>query len=359
MFKSYVASVLALILCCPAYGVAAQAQSTSAIPLPLATTTPASATSTQAPVSAKATPVTLAAIVVTAADTEPHIWTYQKGRSKILVLGTIYPEPKGLDFIPFSINSAISASGAVIGPPWFNFGVHVNLFNLVSVWRDSKDATRLPDGKHLADVVPATLMQRWKPLKAYYLPYNHKVEKMLPMYAGWKLYDAVLDRSGVAVKASIPKLIEREAGKHGMKVVDASFHWTVKDPSEAAHAFTPDPQADLACFKTILDGIQGLPGASRTMASAWASGDVATMRTFLQTHKLTPPCWQRLTDQALAKEQRLDLEQREREAWLTAVNTAAAQHSVIFTTASVQEIFAHTGRIGWLLGEGYTKPKMP
>lgn len=328
---------------------------------PFAATTPASAASMAAvPASAPATSpgakpmATLAPITVSAANTEPHIWTFQKGNSRILVLGTVAAEPKGLDFIPFSIDHAISESGAVIGPPGFDFGVHVNIFHILSIWHASNGVTYLPDDKQLADVLPPATLQQWNTLKARYLPNNHKVDGMRPMYAGWKLYDAVLDDSGVSWMRSVPKLIQRAAHKRGIKITDAQFHWIVKDPMQAAHAFTPSPEADLGCFQTILGGIQGLPDLARTLASDWAKGNVTGMRAFLANHSLTPPCWVELTDETLAKQQGLDLEQRERDAWLAAVNAAATKSPVIFTTAPVEQILDSTGRIRWLLDDGYT-----
>lgn len=351
--------VVAIAATLPLSGVAAPTSgagaTTSASTVPAGAASTVSVTTSAVATSGVAKPIaTLAPITVSAANTEPHIWAFQKGTSRILVLGTVAAEPKGLDFIPFSIDHAISESGAVIGPPGFDFGVHVNIFHILSIWHASNSVTYLPDDKQLADVLPPATLQQWNTLKARYLPGNHKVDGMRPMYAGWKLYDAALDDSGVAWMRSVPKLIQRAAHKRGIKVTDAQFHWIVKDPMQAAHAFTPSPEADLGCFQTILGGIQGLPDLARALANDWARGNVTGMRAFLANHSLTPPCWVELTDETLAKQQGLDLAQRERDAWLAAVNTAAAKSPVIFTTAPVEQILDSTGRIRWLLDDGYT-----
>jgi uncharacterized protein YbaP (TraB family) len=324
--------------------VAPAAPSSGAVPVPPGSTT-------ETPVIPDFHAVTLKPITVTAPI--PYIWTLQKGNSKVLVLGTVYPEPQGLTFIPVSINHAIAQSGAIIGAPWFHFDADINIFQIFSVWHAANEVKYLPDGKHLSDVLSPSDLQQWNALRAQYLPYGDKVERMRPMYAGWKLYDSVLKHSGVAVNASIPDLIKSAADKRGIPQINAQFHWLIKDPTAAAHAFEPSKEADLACFQSILYGIQGVPDSARTLAAAWAVGDVVTMKAYVSTHARTRPCWGSVTDTAVAEQQGLNREQEERKAWLAAFNTAAAKYSVVFTTSPVQDIFKPARQIEWMMQEGY------
>jgi hypothetical protein len=284
---------------------------------------------------------------------KPYIWTFQKGNSKVLVLGTVYPEPVGLTFVPASIHRAIAQSGAVIGLPRFDFATNVNLFNVLPIWHAASGAKYLPDGKRLSDVLPPADLQQWNALKAIYLPDDGKIEQMRPMYAGWKLYEAVLRHSGVAVDRSVFNLIKSDADKHGIPMVDAQFHWNIQDPKTAAHAFEPNPQADLACFESILSGIRGVPESSRTLAASWAVGDLATMQSYLSVHTLMHQCWAEVTEVAIADEQGVSRDAEERKAWLAALTTAAAKYPVVFTTADVQNIFKPARQIEWLTQEGY------
>jgi len=291
-------------------------------------------------------------IVVTVA--RPYIWAFQKGDSKVLVLGTVYPEPEGLTFMPGGIRAALAQSGAVIGPPWFHFDAKVGLFSALSVWHEASGAKYLPDGKRLADVLSPADLQQWNALKAQYKPAGD-VDRMRPMYAGWKLYEAVLRHSGVAVDSSIAGLIKAEADKRGIPVIDAQFHWTIKDPKTAARAFEPSPQADLACFQSILHGIQDVPGTSRTMAAAWAIGDVDTMKAYLASHTLPRPCWATTTQDAVAEQQGLDRDAEVRKAWLVAFDAAATKYPVVFTTAPVQDIVHPAHQVEWLMQDGYVE----
>jgi uncharacterized protein YbaP (TraB family) len=283
----------------------------------------------------------------------PHIWTYQRGNSKVLVLGTVYPEPEGLTFVPISIHRAIAQSGAVIGLPWFHFEANVNLFNVLPIWHAASGAKYLPDGKQLSDVLSPSDLQHWRAFKTQYLPHADKVDRMRPMFAAWQLYEAVLRHSGVAVDSSILQLIQHDARQSGVPMIDAQFYWTIKDPKTAAHAFEPSQQADSACFQSILSGIDGVPDSARTLAAAWAIGDVATMHAYVSTHTITRPCWSGVTQAAVAEQQGLDRDLEERKAWLAAFNTAAARYPVVFTTASVQDIFKPSRQIEWLMQDGY------
>lgn len=308
---------------------------------------PPAATIAEAPAAAK----DLAPIVVSVP--KPQVWTFRKGDHTVLVLGTVYPEPQGLSFTPISIRRAIARSGAVIGPPWFHFSAHVNLFNVWSIWHASSQAVYLPDGKRLADVLPPADLQRWNALRARYLPHNRKVERMRPMYAGWKLYEAVVRKSGVAVDSAIQGVISKEAKARGIPMISGRFDWTVRDPKAAARAFQPDPKADLACFESILAGIESVPESSRTLAAAWAVGDVGTMQAYLATHRPATTCWSGMTSEAVARQQGLDRDKVMRQAWLAALDATAAKYPVVFTTTSVEDIFHPSWQVRWLLEDGY------
>ncbi len=77
------------------------------------------------------------------------------------------------------------------------------------------------------------------------------------------------------------------------------------------------------------------------------------MQAYVNTHTITRPCWSAVTQAAVAQQQGLDRDVEERKAWLAAFNTAAAKYPVVFTTASVQDIFKPARQIEWLMQEGY------
>lgn len=303
--------------------------------------------------SSEPTPRQLETVAVSAADSGPHIWEYRRGDNRVLVLGVVFPEPRNLDFIPNTIGKAIGAAGAVLGPPGVVVGEDVGLFRALTLWPSVRRAKYLPDGKQLADMLPPPTLQRWNTLKAVYLAKERDVDRMLPMYAGWKLYEALLDKEDIERKSSILPMVKRAAKTDGIEILDAKFHLKIDDPKKAVHEFSIDPGADLACLESTMSGVETLPGVARSLANAWSGGDVEAMRTLLDAHTIVQPCWSSLTNEAIARQQGLDLDQQTRKSWSDALERAAGKHAVVFTTAQVGEILRSTGRIRWLLDAGY------
>lgn len=298
-------------------------------------------------------PQDLQRVTVSAADSGPHIWEYRRGSNRVLVLGVVFPEPKNIDFIPNTIEKAIGASGAVLGSPGVIVGEGVGLWRTLTLWPSIRKAKYLPEGKYLADVLPAQTQPRWKALKDAYLGKDRDVEHMLPMYAGWKLYEALLDKEGIERKSSIAPMVEHVARTDRIEIIDTKFHLKINDPKTAVREFAIDPQADLACLDSTMSGVETLPAVARELADAWSGGDVPAMEALLDKHTLIPQCWSSLTNEAIARQQGLDLNEQVRKAWFAALEQAGATHPVIFTTAQVADLLHGTGRIRWLLDAGY------
>lgn len=293
-------------------------------------------------------------VVISAADAGPHVWEYRRGERTLLVLGTIAPVPTDLDFIPATLQKSVDASTAVIGSPGVVVGEGIGLLRGLSLWSSIRQRKYLPEGRTLSDTLAPEDYRRWSALKARYLPRNRDVERMLPMYAAWQLYDAVLEQSGIAQRkvSAADKVIELARAKR-VGVTEAKFHLVIDNPRRAIAQFRVDPQADLACLRDTMRGIESLPGLSRQLAQDWSAGNVEAMQALLQTHTLPTPCWSALTNQAIARQQGVDLEQAVRESWVAAVQGASAAHPVVFLTAPVTDLLNGTGRAQWLQQLGY------
>ncbi|MEO7326276.1 MAG: TraB/GumN family protein [Dokdonella sp.] len=298
-------------------------------------------------------PRDLERVSVSAADSGPHIWEYRRGDHRVFVLGVVFPEPKNIDFIPNTIEKAIGASGAVLSPPGVVVGEGVSIWRALTLWPSIRKAKYLPEGKYLTDVLPAQTQTRWNALKDVYLGNDRDVERMLPMYAGWKLYEALLDKEGIDKKSTVTPMVERVAKADRIEMIDAKFHLTINDPKTAVHEFAIDPNADLACLDSTMSGVETLPSVARELADAWSGGDVPAMSAALDKHTIIPQCWSSLTNEAIARQQGLDLNEQIRKAWFAALELAGTTHPVVFTTAQVADVLHRTGRIRWLLDAGY------
>lgn len=298
----------------------------------------------------------LDAVVISAADAGPHIWEYHRGDQKVLVLGTIYPVPVHLDFVPATIQKSIDASSVVVGPPGVVVGEGIGLFRGLTLWSSVRRSKYLPEGRTLSDVFPTEDYRRWTELKARYLSGNRDVERMLPMYAAWQLYEAVLEHSGIErKKVSAVETVMKLAKDRRIPVVDAKFHLAIRDPKRAVAEFAVDAKADQHCLRATMDGIESLPGLSQQLARDWSDGSVEGMKATLDSDTLPVPCWSWLTNEAIARQQGEDLDRAVRDSWIKAVQEAAGSDKTVFTTAPVTDVLRGTGRIAWLLSQGFTQ----
>jgi hypothetical protein len=220
-------------------------------------------------------PLSLDRVVVSAANAGPHVWEYRSGNNRVLVLGAVFPEPRNLDFVPNTIKMAIGSSGVVLGPPGVVVGEDIGIFSALTLWPSVSKTKYLPGGGRLIDLLPPQTLQRWNVLKATYLPKDRDVERMLPMYAGWKLYEALLDREGIDGKSSILAMVKRVARTYRIDVLDAKFHLKITDPKSAVREFAIDPQADLACLESTMSGSRRYP---TSLVRSLKRGQVATSK---------------------------------------------------------------------------------
>lgn len=297
----------------------------------------------------------LDAVVISAADAGPHIWEYHRGDQKVLVLGTISPVPTSLDFVPATIQKSIGASSVVVGSSGVVVGEGIGLFRGLTLWSSIRKSKYLPEGRTLSDVLSPDDYRRWTELKARYLPGDRDVERMLPMYAAWQLYEAVLERSGIEQKkVSAIETVMKLAKRKRIPVVDAKFHLAIRDPKRAVAEFAVDAEADQRCLRATMDGIESLPGLSQQLAKDWSDGNVEAMKATLDSNTLPTPCWSWLTNEAIARQQGEDLDRLVRDSWIKALQEAASTYKIVFTTAPVTDVLRGTGRIEWLQGQGFT-----
>lgn len=296
----------------------------------------------------------LDAVVISAADTGPHIWEYHRGDQRVLVLGAIYPVPTSLDFVPATIQKSIDASSVVLGSPGVVVGEGIGLVRGLTLWSSVRKSKYLPEGRTLSDVLSPEDYLRWTELKTRYLPGDRDVERMLPMYAGWKLYEAVLELSGLEHKnvSAMETVMTLARGKR-IPVVDTKFHLVIRDPKRAVAEFAVDSEADQRCLRATLAGVESLPGLSQQLAKDWSDGNLEAMTAILNLKTLPVPCWSWLTNDAIARQQGEDLDQAVRESWIKAFRQAASSNKVVFTTAPVTDLVQGTGRIAWLLSQGF------
>jgi len=296
----------------------------------------------------------LAPLVTTGRDAGPHVWEFVRGETRVLVLGTIQPARRHMDYIQASIRDAIGRSDVVLGSPGVVIGDGIGVFRALTLWPAIRKLKYLPAGLSLRDVVSAEDYERWSELKAEYLESDEKVERMRPMYAAWQLYEGVMRTHRMDSDNQLVTVVRELAKQSGIEVLDTRYRMGIADPRSTVRNFTVPRQEDLNCFRNILRDVETVPMSVSGLADAWAEGDVAEMSDVLSEHPLPGTCWGPLTNEAVARQQGVSLDQRIQDVWLSLFRKVAVGRNIIFITAPVEDLLGQSGRVRWLLDEGFS-----
>lgn len=142
----------------------------------------------------------------------------------------------------------------------------------------------------MADVLPADLYASWHRLKAIYIGKDQHVERMLPMYGAWRLYEAMLKKTGLSDESLVRPPIASLASRQRIPLVDARYHLLIKDPKRAIQEFSVPRGQDLACLRSTLAAIDAVHQAS---SHCWTRGPPAMCRPWRRR-------WPQITCQTIA-----------------------------------------------------------
>jgi uncharacterized protein YbaP (TraB family) len=298
----------------------------------------------------------LSAVQVSARESGPRIWKFVRGQTQILVLGTIHTTSRDVEFSPFALQEALHQSDVVLGSPGVVVGEGVGLLRGLTLWPSIRKTKYLPNGQHLADVVPADVYATWQQLKATYLGKDRSVERMLPMYAAWQLHEAMQEKLKFSDGLQARALVIDIAETRRIARLDARYRMAIKEPRHAVQQFQVPPERDVECFRSTLAAIEDAPAAYPALTDAWRHGDVDGMQAALGSYQFPDYCWAALTNDAIARQQGVALDAQTRAAWSAALRKAIAAGGTIFTTAPVSDVLAESGRIRWLMDEGFRQP---
>ena len=300
----------------------------------------------------------LAPVNVSGTQQGPVIWRYSKVGNVVLVVGTVQPVPDGLDFPHFGIERGVAGSGAVLGSEGVVVGEGIGLFQGLTLWPSIRKTKLIGDGKTLADVLSPDDLALWSELKARYMPNDRDVEKLKPAYAAWQLYEAALKRSGLKPGSVVAPVVSKAAKQASVPVVDVRYRLKIVDAKRAVKSFEIAPDDDVACLRSTMRGIQGVVQQAPVVSRTWAEGRLPELAEQFASLPRVDPCWSRLTNAAIAKEQGIDLQRVQHEAWLKGLAETTQANSVVFTTAPVRDLLAQEGVAKALVEQGFTLESM-
>jgi len=304
-------------------------------------------------------PLDIAPVHVIGSNQGPPILEFVRDDVMVAVLGEMRPIQKNIDVYTTRVERQVAASQVVLGARGVVVGEGIGVLRGLTLWSSIRKVRFLGDGQTLSDLVPAQDYALWLELKEKYLPDDDNVEKLKPMYAAWKLYEAAIKHNRLDLNVPSRPLIRRTARSNRIPSLDARYHLRIANPKVAIREFGVDESDDLGCFQQTIHHLEQMLDQAPEAGRAWAEGNIQTLSELTDAAPAVSACWAHLTNTSIARQQGVDLEQSMDAAWLAGLRDAASRYKVIFTTVPVRDLLHSQGAIRLLLNEGFAPRTLP
>lgn len=306
-----------------------------------------------APTPAATAAKTLSAVVVSGALPGPGLWKVSKGDHVLWILGTLSPLPKKMQWQSQQVEAAELAAQALLLPPAIEVNAKGGFFSKLMLLPRLIGIRKNPDGKKLADVLPAPVYARWQALKARYMGHDNGVEKYRPIFAAGELYEAAVKDAGLVDDDVADKRVRKLAKQHDIPEVGTSFKFTIGDPKQAIAEFRHGSMDDTACLVQTMDRIEHDLPNMQAAANAWATGDIDTLAA-LRRDRHGDACTDAFDGSDLARQQGLqDVRTKVAQSWLKAAEDALAKNQRTLALLPMGELLSPNGYLAQLKAQGY------
>ena len=262
------------------------------------------------------------------------------------------PAPRRMEWMSDDVEAVIADAKVVISSPAVVVDADIGIFR---AWHcchrccgraTTREAATARDGS-------PELYARWEVLKARYMGRDRGVEKRRPLLAAQELYEAALRKSGLRMGGVVGPVVAKARKAAGVPLVDTTVRLEVEDPKGVLKELNESDLADRECFAGTLDRIETDLDKMRARANAWAVGDIEGLQALpWENHYAT--CQDAVTGSALARRLGIDdLPRRAKEAWLSNVEQALADHSSSFALLPMHQLLGDDGMLATLAARGY------
>jgi hypothetical protein len=297
--------------------------------------------------SGAAEPVTIEEITVIGRYPGPPLWRVAAGERVLWIFGDLSPVPKGLDWDPRNAERVLERADAVIGAPRVS-ATTLNPLRLFRLFRAARRLARNPDGSTLEDRMPPELYARYAALRTRYLPrQDDDDEDLRPALAALRLYGAALDDVGLTSDSNVGKAIARKMRRS--RATEAEVQLKTEPETVLDDLAKVTPEAELACFASVMTSIETDLDGMKERANAWAVGDVDALQRFDYPDS-QGNCLAMLFSVSGLAELRDELYAQ----WLGEAERALATYDTSFSVLPMRELVAADGLLAQLAARGYT-----
>jgi uncharacterized protein YbaP (TraB family) len=277
----------------------------------------------------------------------PSLWRVSRGDHVLWLLGTLDPLPRKMTWRSREVESVVAQSQEVLAS---NPSVSANIgpFLAIRLYLQWRRTEKIPEKADLRAWLPPPLYARFAALKLRFAPRDARIEEMRPIFAARRLYDEVIDASGLTSRNDIQDTVIRLARKHNVRIVRTSLK--IEDPRGVLNEVGEIPrQAEINCLDATVERLDTDLGAMKVRARAWSEGDVETLR------KLPFPNQREVCLSAVANAPRIKgLVDRASADWNAALEAALARNSVTLATKPIYDLIGADGTLAQLRAKGYT-----
>jgi uncharacterized protein YbaP (TraB family) len=294
---------------------------------------------------------TIEEVTVSGEQPGPGLWKVSKDGHVMWVLGALQPLPKKMSWRSRSVESAVAESQELLLAPQVDAGI--GFFRGMTLLPSMIGARKNPEDAKLQEVLPPDLYARWLTLKERYIGRDEGIEEWRPIFAAGELYQKAIAKSQLTTQSDVVPVVTKIAKRHKVKVIEPTLEIEIDKPGQAIKQFKKSSLQDIACFTATLDRLETDLDAMRARASAWATGDVDTLR------KLPYPdqfgaCGSAILNSSVVQDRGLqDVPKRVESLWLEQAQAALARNQVTFAILPISQLLRADGYIAKLQARGY------
>jgi TraB family protein len=297
----------------------------------------------------------LPTIVVSGEQPGPGLWKVSSGDHVMWILGTLSPLPKNMHWQPKDVEAAIASADAVLDGPRVKVDADIGFFGKIALFGSLVGVRDNPDHKTLQQVVPPELYARWTTLKTKYFGAGRgrNIETWRPLFAAIELWNEAIKKAGLT-REDVSDVVDRAVKARKLETIKPTYKIDVPDPRALVGEFKRSAMDDLDCFAKTLDRIDGDMDTIAARANAWATGDVAKLRTLPDSDQ-RQACLDAVTSTKIAQERGItDLPQRVENTWVDAASASLAKNRITFARLPITDLLAKDGYLAKLKAKGFT-----
>lgn len=299
---------------------------------------------------------TEAPVVVEGEQPGPGLWLIRSpnNQHELYILGTLSPLPAKMQWQSKQMDRVIAGAQEVIRPPYVSFDVDVGWFKGLTLLPKMLGARKNPDGKTLKETVSPQSYARWQALKARYIGSDSGIEKWRPLFAAQELYKEAMKKQGLDSGKAITEQMNKAIETYHPAVTVVREEIVVKDVKPLLNEWSKTTMDDLACFDNTMTQLEANVDAMRARANAWATGDIAGLRTLPPAYQWEA-CSSAFNETGIGKRLGFgDSGKKLQAKWMAAAEAALSKNAVTFAVLPLNSLLGNQGYLAKLQASGYT-----